>query len=82
MLCEKSGFFRKVLVSVQISKTLRNQHEGRAGVWSLCLFLLTGCAQQGNLSGFHGLDLNGEGARAGASQLDKSCLPEGRRELR
>ena len=48
----------------------------------LCLFLLTGCAQQGNLSGFHGLDLNGEGARAGASQLDKSCLPEGRRELR
>lgn len=81
MLCEKSGFFRKVLVSVQISKTLRNQHEGRAGVWSLCLFLLMGCAQQGNLSGFHGLSLNGEGARAGASQLDKSCSPEGRREL-
>lgn len=82
MLCEKSGFFRRVLVSVQISKTLQNQHEGRAGVWGLCLFLLTGCVQQGDLSGFHGPGLNGEEARAGRSQLDKSCLPEGRRELR
>lgn len=44
-------------------------------------FLLMGCAQQDNLSSFHGLGLDGEGARAGGSQLDKSCLPEGRREL-